>query len=51
MTTKEIFEQHLNEVASDKLLKQFSMEFYDDFCEYFQGQVFTKDNFETLSKT
>lgn len=48
MTTRQRYENHLIKICQDEPLRQAVMEFYDDFCEYYQGQVFTKDNFETL---
>ena len=48
MTTRQRYEKHLKKVCKVKPLRQAAMEFYDDFCEYYQGQVFTRDNFETL---
>ena len=48
MTTRQRYENHLIKICKDEPLRQVAMEFYDDFCEYYQGQVFTRDNFETL---
>lgn len=49
MTTRQRYEKHLKKVCHNKMLRQSAMDFYDDFCEYFQGKKFTKDNFETLN--
>ena len=48
MTTRQRYEKHLKKVCKEAELRRAAMEFYDDFCEYYQGQVFTRDNFETL---
>ena len=42
------FEKHLKKVCKDKELRQYALEFFEDLSKKYAGQVFTKDNFETL---
>jgi len=43
------FISHLKAVCGSRELRSFAKDFYVDFCYKHEGQVFTKDNFETLN--
>ena len=40
--------KHIKSITLKRDLRQFAIEFYDDLCKKYKGQVFRRDNFETL---
>lgn len=43
------FNKHLKKICKNKEIRTFAENFYVDFCAQFEGQTFTKNNFETLN--
>lgn len=42
------FEKYLKKICRNKELRGYAKDFFVDFCSKYEGQFFTKDNFETL---
>jgi len=47
-TPREIFERYINKVCKDKKTREYAMSYYDDFCKYYRGKLFTRDDFEKI---
>ena len=46
--TLEKFKSHLFKVCEDDCLRKLALDFYEDFSKFYKGQVFVRENFETI---
>ncbi len=45
---KKEFRKYLKQVCKNRELRMYATSFFADFCAKYEGQHFTKDNFEML---